>query len=150
MSGRKQLNALIDANSTAARDAAESIAEAVFAAKISMLISLVIAVLAAGLCGYLLLQAIMSPMKRDVSILEVMRSGDLSRRLNLERKDEFGAVETGFNDMMTELTSLVSQAQRSSVQVTTSVTETAATSKQQQATATENGGHHHRDWRHLP
>ncbi|WP_300723513.1 methyl-accepting chemotaxis protein [Pseudomonas sp.] len=137
MSGRKQLNALIDANSTAARDAAESIAEAVFAAKISMLISLVIAVLAAGLCGYLLLQAIMSPMKRIVSILEVMRSGDLSRRLNLERKDEFGAVETGFNDMMTELTSLVSQAQRSSVQVTTSVTEIAATSKQQQATATE-------------
>jgi methyl-accepting chemotaxis protein WspA len=66
-----------------------------------------------------------------------MRTGDLSNRLNLERKDEFGAVETGFNDMMTELTALVSQAQRSSVQVTTSVTEIAATSKQQQATATE-------------
>jgi len=66
-----------------------------------------------------------------------MRDGDLSKRLSLERKDEFGAVETGFNDMMTELTALVSQAQRSSVQVTTSVTEIAATSKQQQATATE-------------
>ena len=137
MAGRKQLNALIDANRIKAAEATDTIAHSVMTAKASMLISLVIAVLAAALCGYLLLQAIMSPMKRIVSILEVMRSGDLSSRLNLERKDEFGAVETGFNDMMTELTSLVSQAQRSSVQVTTSVTEIAATSKQQQATATE-------------
>ena len=35
------------------------------------------------------------------------QAGDLSKRLNLERKDEFNAVETGFNDMMTELTALV-------------------------------------------
>ena len=137
MAGRKQLNSVIDANRSSASEATENIAHSVMTAKVSMLVSLLIAVLAAALCGYLLLQAIMSPMKRIVSILEVMRSGDLSSRLNLERKDEFGAVETGFNDMMTELTSLVSQAQRSSVQVTTSVTEIAATSKQQQATATE-------------
>jgi methyl-accepting chemotaxis protein WspA len=109
----------------------------VITAKVIMGISLVFAVLAAGLCGLLLMRAIMAPMNRIVQILEIMRTGDLSTRLNLERKDEFGAVETGFNDMMAELTSLVSQAQRSSVQVTTSVTEIAATSKQQQATATE-------------
>jgi len=83
------------------------------------------------------MRAIMAPMHRIVEILGVMRTGDLSKRLNLARKDEFGEVETGFNDMMTELTALVAQAQRSSVQVTTSVTEIAATSKQQQATATE-------------
>ncbi|KQB54618.1 chemotaxis protein [Pseudomonas endophytica] len=135
--GRKQLNAIIDSNRTTADAATETIANAVTTAKVSMIVSLVIAVLAAALCGFLLMQAIMSPMKRIVTILQVMRSGDLSSRLNLDRKDEFGEVETGFNDMMTELTALVSQAQRSSVQVTTSVTEIAATSKQQQATATE-------------
>jgi methyl-accepting chemotaxis protein WspA len=117
--------------------AVAAIDDAVVTAKVIMGISLIFAVLAAGLCGLLLMRAIMAPMNRIVHILEVMRTGDLSRRLNLERKDEFGAVETGFNDMMAELTSLVSQAQRSSVQVTTSVTEIAATSKQQQATATE-------------
>ncbi len=135
--GRKQLNAIIDSNRTTADAATETIANAVTTAKVSMIVSLVIAVLAAALCGFLLMQAIMSPMKRIVTILQVMRSGDLSSRLNLDRKDELGEVETGFNDMMTELTALVSQAQRSSVQVTTSVTEIAATSKQQQATATE-------------
>ena len=135
--GRQQLNKVIQDNQNAAIQASIHISDSVLAAKASMLISLLIAVIAAGLCGFLLMRAIMSPMQRIVSILEIMRSGDLSSRLNLERKDEFGAVETGFNDMMTELTALVSQAQRSSVQVTTSVTEIAATSKQQQATATE-------------
>ncbi|WP_085724455.1 methyl-accepting chemotaxis protein [Pseudomonas sp. R37(2017)] len=135
--GRMKLNDIIRENKAVADRDIAAIDEAVFAAKISMGISLLVAVLAAGLCGLLLMRAIMSPMNRIVNILEIMRTGDLSNRLNLERKDEFGAVETGFNDMMTELTSLVSQAQRSSVQVTTSVTEIAATSKQQQATATE-------------
>ncbi|PVZ55903.1 methyl-accepting chemotaxis protein [Pseudomonas sp. B1(2018)] len=135
--GRMKLNDIISENKGVADRDIAAIDDAVLTAKVIMGISLVIAVLAAGLCGLLLMRAIMAPMNRIVQILEVMRTGDLSRRLNLERKDEFGAVETGFNDMMAELTSLVSQAQRSSVQVTTSVTEIAATSKQQQATATE-------------
>lgn len=135
--GRKQLSVVIDRNRDQTAGATEAIRQAVTAAKISMGLSLLIAILAAGLCGLLLMRAITAPMSRIVQILEIMRTGDLSSRLNLDRKDEFGAVQTGFNDMMTELTSLVSQAQRSSVQVTTSVTEIAATSKQQQATATE-------------
>ncbi|MGP6458608.1 HAMP domain-containing methyl-accepting chemotaxis protein [Pseudomonas parakoreensis] len=135
--GRMKLNDIIGENKRVADQAMANIDEAVAAAKVSMFVSLLVAVLAAGACGLLLMRAIMAPMNRIVKILEIMRTGDLSSRLNLDRKDEFGAVETGFNDMMTELTSLVSQAQRSSVQVTTSVTEIAATSKQQQATATE-------------
>ncbi|MFJ2710759.1 methyl-accepting chemotaxis protein [Pseudomonas sp. NPDC087346] len=135
--GRMKLNDIIRENKAVADEAMNNIDDAVAAAKVSMGISLLIAILAAGACGLLLMRAIMAPMNRIVQILETMRTGDLSSRLNLDRKDEFGAVETGFNDMMAELTSLVSQAQRSSVQVTTSVTEIAATSKQQQATATE-------------
>ncbi|WP_446739968.1 methyl-accepting chemotaxis protein [Pseudomonas sp. TH05] len=137
IAGRMRLNDVISENKSVADAATTAIDDAVAAAKVSMGLSLLIAVLAAGLCGLLLMRAIMAPMNRIVKILDVMRTGDLSGRLNLDRKDEFGAVETGFNDMMTELTALVSQAQRSSVQVTTSVTEIAATSKQQQATATE-------------
>jgi len=135
--GRVKLNDIIRENKAVADQEIANIDDSVDTAKVIMGISLLVAVLAAGLCGLLLMRAIMAPMNRIVQILEIMRTGDLSSRLNLARKDEFGAVETGFNDMMTELTSLVSQAQRSSVQVTTSVTEIAATSKQQQATATE-------------
>ncbi|WP_411389922.1 methyl-accepting chemotaxis protein [Pseudomonas sp. MPB23] len=135
--GRMKLNDIITSNKGVSDQATATIDEAVLSAKISMVVSLATAILAAGLCGLLLMRTIMAPMQRIVEILEIMRTGDLSNRLNLERHDEFGAVETGFNDMMTELTALVAQAQRSSVQVTTSVTEIAATSRQQQATATE-------------
>jgi methyl-accepting chemotaxis protein WspA len=135
--GRKQINSLIDWNRRYADRATDEIVAAVTAAKISMGISLVLAIIAAAVCGLLLMRVITEPMQRIVRALETLRGGDLSVRMNLERNDEFGAVENGFNEMVSELTGLVSQAQRSSVQVTTSVTEIAATSKQQQATATE-------------
>jgi methyl-accepting chemotaxis protein WspA len=135
--GRKVLNALGAKNKAAADKASDAIQTAVSSAKITLGISLIIALLAAAACGGLLMRAILAPMNRIVKILETMRTGDLSTRLALDRNDEFGTVQTGFNDMVAELAALVSQAQRSSIQVTTSVTEIAATSKQQQATATE-------------
>jgi methyl-accepting chemotaxis protein WspA len=135
--GRKVLNALGTKNKGNADRSSDNIQAAVSSAKITLGISLIVAVLAAAGCGLLLMRSILAPMNRIVRILETMRTGDLSSRLNLDRNDEFGSIQTGFNDMITELAALVSQAQRSSVQVTTSVTEIAATSKQQQATATE-------------
>jgi methyl-accepting chemotaxis protein WspA len=135
--GRKVLNALGTMNKANADRASDNIQAAVSSAKITLGISLIIAVLVAVGCGLLLMRAILAPMNRIVRILDTMRTGDLSSRLRLDRNDEFGSIQTGFNDMITELAALVSQAQRSSVQVTTSVTEIAATSKQQQATATE-------------
>ncbi|HKS12821.1 MAG TPA: methyl-accepting chemotaxis protein [Pseudomonas sp.] len=135
--GRTHLNEVIERNRETSDQATDAIVTAVTTAKGSMIVSLVLAMIAAGICGLMLMRAITAPMQRIVRALDKLRSGDLSVRLNLDRKDEFGAIETGFNDMMEALGGLVSQAQRSSVQVTTSVTEIAATSKQQQATATE-------------
>ncbi|WP_060481802.1 methyl-accepting chemotaxis protein [Pseudomonas sp. NBRC 111119] len=135
--GRKHLNEVIEQNRLSADAATREIVSAVATAKGSMLVSLLMAIAAAGICGWLLLRAITAPMKQIVTALDKLRSGDLSMRLNLARKDEFGAIEGGFNEMAESLANLVAQAQRSSVQVTTSVTEIAATSKQQQATATE-------------
>ncbi|MFK3816116.1 methyl-accepting chemotaxis protein [Pseudomonas sp. NPDC089407] len=135
--GRKHLNEVIEHNRAAADAATNDIVSAVSTAKGSMMVSLLLAIVAAGICGLLLMRAITAPMQRIVHALDKLRSGDLSVRLSLDRKDEFGAIESGFNEMAEAIATLVAQAQRSSVQVTTSVTEIAATSKQQQATATE-------------
>lgn len=135
--GRKHLNDVIEHNRVSADAATRDIVSAVSTAKGSMMVSLLLAIVAAGICGLLLMRAISAPMQGIVHALDRLRSGDLSMRLSLARKDEFGAIESGFNEMAEALANLVSQAQRSSVQVTTSVTEIAATSKQQQATATE-------------
>ena len=137
MDGREHLNDVIENNRASAGAATNEIVNAVNTAKGSMLVSLLLAIVAAGICGLLLMRAITAPMQRIVHALDKLRSGDLSMRLSLDRKDEFGAIESGFNEMAEALANLVAQAQRSSVQVTTSVTEIAATSKQQQATATE-------------
>ncbi|PWB30845.1 methyl-accepting chemotaxis protein [Pseudomonas sp. SDI] len=137
LAGRQHLNSVIEGNRKSADAATNQIVEAVSTAKVSMIVSLLLAIIAATVCGLLLMRTISAPMQHIVHALDKLSGGDLSVRLNLDRKDEFNAIETGFNGMMAELTTLVSQAQRSSVQVTTSVTEIAATSKQQQATATE-------------
>lgn len=137
VNGRLHLNGVIERNRESAESATNDIVSAVATAKGSMVVSLLLAIVAAGICGLLLLRAITAPVQRVVHALDKLRSGDLSMRLSLDRKDEFGSIETGFNEMAEALANLVAQAQRSSVQVTTSVTEIAATSKQQQATATE-------------
>ncbi|VVE86771.1 methyl-accepting chemotaxis protein [Pandoraea bronchicola] len=135
--GRSAIQRLVDTNKTFADESTHNIAEAVAAAKAMLLITLAVALACAVLCGWLLFRAISVPLASVMQILEVMRSGDLTKRLDLARRDEFGALESGFNRMTDELTGLVGQAQKSALQVTTSVTEIAATSRQQQATASE-------------
>ncbi|MDH1520650.1 MULTISPECIES: methyl-accepting chemotaxis protein [Achromobacter] len=135
--GRDVLARMVSENKKQADDAAVSIQQSVEAAETGMLVSLVMAIAASIVCGYLLMRAIANPMRDIVKTLEATGSGDLTRRLKLARKDEFNAIETGFNGMVDELTGLVGRTQRSAVQVATSVTEIAATSKQQQATASE-------------
>ncbi|WP_342243085.1 methyl-accepting chemotaxis protein [Pseudomonas sp. OTU5201] len=135
--GRTQLNDLIEGNRNRSEQSITEIVASVRNAERSMLLAMMLAVAAAVVCGLLLLRAITRPVSGIVETLRVMGGGDLSTRLDLKRKDEFNAIETGFNSMADELKALVAQAQRSAVQVTTSVTEIAATSKQQQATATE-------------
>ncbi|WP_447920237.1 methyl-accepting chemotaxis protein [Achromobacter aegrifaciens] len=135
--GRDILARMVQENKKQADVAAVTIKQSVDSAEVRMLVSLGLAIVAAIICGILLMRAIANPMRAIVKTLEATGGGDLTRRLTLARKDEFNAIETGFNGMVDELTGLVGKTQRSAVQVATSVTEIAATSKQQQATASE-------------
>ncbi|WP_347558689.1 methyl-accepting chemotaxis protein [Robbsia sp. KACC 23696] len=135
--GRVSLRKIVDINKNSTDDATQAIRQSVQDAQRAMAITLGVALACAILFGYLLFRAITRPMREIVEALDVMRTGDLTGRLDLRRRDEFAMLEVGFNRLIEELTGLVGQAQQSSVQVTTSVAEIAATSKEQQATATE-------------
>ena len=100
-------------------------------------ISLAIALLLAGISGYLLFRSITRPLGRLVAIVDNIGQGDFSERVAIERTDEFGVLGNGFNRTIDDLTGLIGEIQRSSIQVNTSITEVAATSKQQQTTASE-------------
>ena len=130
-------NALVDENRQQADDSAQIIRSSVTGTEIMLATALGVVLLAALVTGYALYRAITVPMARLVEVHDSMRTGNLSQRLALNRSDEFGALESGFNRMSDELAGLVAQAQKSSLQVTTSVAEVAATSREQQATASE-------------
>ncbi|SHK06115.1 methyl-accepting chemotaxis protein WspA [Roseomonas rosea] len=131
------LVALMEVNKTEADKATRQIVASSDAAQLGMSLTLAVAVLLAAICGYFLLRAITLPLGRLVEAAELMREGDFSRRVVITRRDEFGVLARAFNRMIDDLTALIGQVQRSSIQVSTSITETAATSRQQQATANE-------------
>ncbi len=132
-----QLQVLVDFNTAAVDRSTTQIRASVSSAKLAILISFVVALVLAFVCGFLLLQAINRPLGRLVEAVDIMRTGDFSRRLKLERSDEFTTLANGFNRMADELTTLVGQVQKSGIQVNTSVTEIAAAAKEQQATSSE-------------
>jgi methyl-accepting chemotaxis protein WspA len=134
---REAIQATVDFNKANADQSVRDITGAIASAKFRILMSFLATLIYTFVAAYFLLQRITQPLRQLSEIVDVMRAGDFSRRLTLERRDEFHVVAEGFNRMTDELTALVGQVQKSSTQVNTSVTEIAATAKQQQATASE-------------
>ena len=134
---RAAIQVVTDYNKVNAEASTQHIFTAISTANTGILASFGIALLLTFVCGYFLLRAITQPLGRLVRIVDVMRTGDFTQRLSLERHDEFGTLADGFNRMADELTMLVSEVQKSGIQVNTSVNEIAATAKEQQATASE-------------
>jgi methyl-accepting chemotaxis protein WspA len=134
---REAIEATVNLNKAGAVRSVEEITGAVVSAKIRMLASIMVTLIFTCVGAYYLLSGISRPLQQLNDIVDVMRAGDFSRRLTLDRQDEFHVLADGFNRMTDELTALVGQVQKSSSQVNTSVTEISATTKQQQATATE-------------
>ncbi|MGO4517132.1 methyl-accepting chemotaxis protein [Terriglobus sp. 2YAB30_2] len=131
------IQTLIDFNRTDVDQATQSILKAIGAARAGILSGFLAAVLVSAFVGYLLWQIITRPLSTLVVGMDVIRKGDFSRKINLQRQDEFGLLGAGFDNMIDDLKLLISQVQKSGLQVSTSITEIAATSKQQQATANE-------------
>ncbi len=134
---RAAIQAVVDDNKAAADAAMREIPKELGSAQLVLETSFLAAVALTFVCAYFLLRAISDPLNQLMSIVEVMRSGDFSRRLKLQRRDEFYALAAGCNRMADDLTALVAEVQQSSARVTTSVAKIAATAKQQQATASQ-------------
>lgn len=96
-----------------------------------------LSLLAALGCAFHLIRSITRPLKQLTGLMDVVRQGDFTQRMSLERQDEFGELGDGFNRMADEVMALVGQVQKSGIRISTSMTEIAATSKQQQTTASE-------------
>jgi methyl-accepting chemotaxis protein WspA len=135
--GQAAVKRVVELNRSEADESVQLIGGAVTTAKWADIVSLAIALALALVSGVFLLRAITAPLGRLTGIVDVLRQGNFTQRLALERRDEFGTLAEGFNRMADELTALVAQVQKSGLQVNSSVTEIAATAKEHQATANE-------------
>lgn len=87
--------------------------------------------------GFLLMKSINDPLMKITRGINIMKQGDLTHKLEYHSKNEFGDLIGGFNQMADYLEELISQIQHAGIQVTSSITEIAASTRQQEATSTE-------------
>jgi methyl-accepting chemotaxis protein WspA len=126
---------LVDDNKRQADESNDAITLAVSSGERDMMIGFATLVIVALACGFLLQRAVTSPLTGIVRVMEQMRQGDFTQRVN--RDDEFGAVGQALNRMADDLKMLFGQVKKSGNQVTSSVNGIAVTAREQQATATE-------------
>ena len=109
----------------------------VFTTQIVCSVGILLAGVAALVVARYSARGVTAPMTAIVGALEPMQRGDFTRRLQMQRNDEFGTVGNGMDKLADELSILVGQVQRSGIQVNSTATEIAATAREQQSTANE-------------
>jgi methyl-accepting chemotaxis protein WspA len=134
---KQAVDRLVEQQDQAARATAEHAQQQIRSGRALLIALAAAALLLALVSGYFLLPAIVRPLWRLLAIMDVVRQGDLTQRMDAKRRDEFGTLADGFNRMADEMKLLFGNVQKSSNQVSTSMAEIAATSKQQEATASE-------------
>jgi methyl-accepting chemotaxis protein WspA len=107
------------------------------ASKKAFTVTLILGLAISLLASYLLIHTINTPLTIITKTMAHIMQGDLSKRMHYNRQDEFGVLIHGFNKMADYLCELVSEIQHSGIQVTSSITQLAATNKQREAAASE-------------
>ena len=134
---RQTINLLIHERLTAVKNTYNAAQKSFEFSKTAFLITILIGTAISTIASYLLIKSIDVPLKTILNATKQVIKGDLTQRLDFGKYDEFGLLIKGFNQMVTYLSDLVGQIQRSGIQVTSSITELAATNKQQEVTANE-------------
>ncbi|RIX48841.1 MAG: methyl-accepting chemotaxis protein [Rhodocyclales bacterium GT-UBC] len=94
-------------------------AEEIYAAvKVGLLVFAIGAIAILSLFAFAIIRSITRPLEGlEQTMQGIASSGDLTRRADNQRGDEIGRMATAFNQMMTQLQTLIGEVQRSSSQV---------------------------------
>ena len=108
-----------------------------FVAKQTFIFILLAGVIISTVLSVLIIRGINQPLSRITTAMKNLAHGHVSEKIKYDRQDEFAILINGFNQMSTYLADLISEIERSGIQVTSSITEIAATIKQQETTVNE-------------
>jgi methyl-accepting chemotaxis protein WspA len=134
---KQTINSLIQERLQAVKNTYENSQKSFEFSKKAFLITIFVGIAISIIASYLLITSIDVPLKKINNSMKQVIKGDLTQHLEFGRHDEFGLLIKGFNQMVNYLRDLVAQIQQSGIQVTSSITELAATNKQQEVTANQ-------------
>ncbi len=131
------LTKLVEINSIAAADAKSTAMSSASSARFGVITGIVVGVIIALLLGILITRMITGPINKSVDIAKVIASGDLTKTLDIDQKDEVGQLAAALNSMVKQLTNIVGEIQGASENVASGSEELSSTAQQLSQGATE-------------
>ncbi|MBP1208336.1 methyl-accepting chemotaxis protein [Duganella sp. 1411] len=124
------------------KDGDQASADGTFAVRMTLALS-ALAVAAAVLIGWFITRSITVPVNRAVALAQTVAAGDLSSRIDVDSKDEIGALLQALKEMNQSLNNIVGQVRGSTDEIATATAEVAtgnmdlSSRTEQQASALE-------------
>ena len=131
------LTKLVEINTTAADDAKNTAMSSASSARIGVISGIVIGIIIALLLGVLITRMITGPINKAVDFAKAIATGDLTKTVDIDQKDEVGQLAKALNDMVQKLTEIVSSVQSASDNVASGSEELSSTAQQLSQGATE-------------
>jgi len=111
---------------------------------VNMAIFLVVVVVSFGLVGWIIRRAVSNPLKKTVSLISEIASGDLTREFHSDMKDEVGQIIEALNTMVVSLKEILylvaettKKTSTASLEISAAVEEQAAVTSEQSSSVSE-------------
>jgi len=95
-----------------------------------MIIGLLIALIMTITVAILMTNGILRPVNKTVNVLKNMAGGDITRRIDIDARDEIGSISKAVDSLSDHLTNMIVQIRSSSQQLMTATEEVTNTSQQ--------------------
>lgn len=129
------LDQIIQLNSDVTADGVKEAERQASWLKTANIISLAVGVVLALFCAIVVTRGITGPVTKTMALAETMASGDFTTRLEINQKDEIGAMGLSLNTMAERLGAMIQEIVSGVTTLTSSSTDMAAVSKQLSSSA---------------
>lgn len=131
------MDALIELNLEDSREAVNESMAAAATGEMVAIVGIVVGVLFALTLGIILTRGITGPIFKGVKFAEEMAKGNFSEKLDVDQKDEIGALANALNEMVDKLRDVVQEVQSASDNVASGSEEMSSSSQSLSQGATE-------------
>jgi methyl-accepting chemotaxis protein len=134
---QKKVAELVEYNTKEAVDAEHHAKQIYTSAKLWTIVTIIVCVVVAMTLGFLIASAIATPMRRLVTEVDKMASGDLRVQLNAQGHDEIGQLNDAFIRMAENIRNMISRIEDASNRVTVTSSQVYRSSEQMATGAEE-------------